>query len=62
MNEENEYDLNDQEVPDHEYIPLISAEDEEEMDIVPLFQDLEVEIKPLTLVQRYYKLLNADFK
>ena len=32
MNEENEYDLNDQEVPDHEYIPLISAEDEEEMD------------------------------
>jgi ATP-dependent Lon protease len=34
MNEELEYFLNDQEIPDHEYIPMISAEDEEQMDKV----------------------------
>lgn len=34
MSEKNEYYFNDQEVPDHEYIPLISAEDEEQMDKV----------------------------
>jgi ATP-dependent Lon protease len=32
MNDEFEYQLSDQEIPDHEYIPLISAEDEEQMD------------------------------
>lgn len=34
MNEELEYFLSDQDIPDHEYIPMISAEDEEEMDKV----------------------------